>query len=463
MTTAIGTLHYDVVVVGGGSAGVAAAVAAARNGARTLLVDAGPMIGGELVSGLPLNAVLDARGEWVAGGVCRELLDECRALGGLIEPYFDWRSLWLTCVDPEIMKLAVMRLVKRAGVELLLYSFAEDVVVEHGRVTGIVVLNKNRRTLVTAELFIDCSGDGDIAMMAGAPWEQGGAKGELQPVTLIFRMVGVEPEPLLDFVRRNLDSVGLGECLLEPRSKESCAEQLYRQGIASVFFDGNGPLVAGAIARGDLYPCGILAICPVSIARREVSLNTTRIANLDATRTDALSGALPDLFDQVWTCARFLKSSVPGFENAHFSGIAPRIGIRETRRIMGELVLTRDDVLAGRKRADGICKGAHELDVHGAGTAHRREMIKDGGSYDIPYGCLLPRGTTNLLVAGRCLSATREAHGSARVMGTCMGMGQAAGTAAAISATEGASLRQLSVAALRERLAAQGAILDGTH
>jgi hypothetical protein len=461
--SAIGTLHYEVVVIGGGSAGIAASVAAARNGARTLLVDAGPMIGGELLSGIPLNAVLNARGEWVAGGVCRELLEECRALGGLIEPYFDWRSLWLTCVDPEIMKLAVMRLVRRAGVELLLYTFAEDVVVEHGRVTGIVVLNKNRRTLVTADLFIDCSGDGDIAVMAGAPWEKGGTQGEFQPVTLIFRMVGVEPEPLLDFVRKHLDYVALGECLLEPRSKADCAELLYRQGIPSVFFDGTGPFIGGAIARGELHPCGILAICPVSLARREVSLNTTRIANLDATRTDALSGALPDLFDQVWTCARFLKTSVPGFENAHFSGIAPRIGIRETRRIMGEIVLTRDDVLAGRKRVDGICKGAHELDVHGAGTAHRREMIKDGGSYDIPYGCLLPRNTSNLLVAGRCLSATREAHGSARVMGTCMGMGQAAGTAAAIAATEGASLRQLSVAALRERLAAQGAILEGTY
>lgn len=463
MSGPIRTVHYDVVVIGGGSAGVAASVAAARTGARTLLIDAGPMIGGELLSGIPLNAVLNARGEWVAGGVCRELLEECRAMGGLIEPYFDWRSLWLTCVDPEIMKLAVMRLVRRAGVELLLYSFAEDVVLDHGRVSGVVVLNKNRRTLVTAEQFIDCSGDGDIAVQAGAPWEQGGEQGELQPVTMIFRMVGVEPTPLLEFVRRHPEHVGLGECLLEPKTKEECAELLYRQGIASVFFDGKGRFIADAVRRGDLYPCGILAICPVSLQRREVSLNTTRIANLDATKTEALSNALPDLIDQVWKCAAFLKSSVPGFESAEFSGIAPRIGIRETRRIMGEYVLTRDDVLSGRKRSDGICKGAHELDVHGAGSAHRREMIKDGGSYDIPFGCLLPQRSSNLLVAGRCLSATREAHGSARVMGTCMGMGQAAGTAAAMCAADGTSLRQLSVSALRDRLRAHGAVLDGTH
>ncbi|MBL8673053.1 MAG: FAD-dependent oxidoreductase, partial [Alphaproteobacteria bacterium] len=262
---------------------------------------------------------------------------------------------------------------------------------------------------------------------------------------------------------RHPEHVGLGECLLEPRSKAECAEALYRQGVPSVFFDGKGPFVAEAIARGELFPCGILAVCPVSTQRKEVSLNTTRIANLDATDTARLSQALPDLLDQVWACAKFLRRRVPGFERAHFSGIAPRIGIRETRRIMGEAVLSRDDVLQGRKRADGIAKGAHELDVHGAGSAHRREMIKDGGSYDVPFGCLLPRDTSNLLVAGRCLSATREAHGSARVMGTCMGMGQAAGTAAALCAAEGTSLRQLSVPALRDRLKAQGAVLDGTH
>jgi hypothetical protein len=384
-------------------------------------------------------------------------------MGGLVEPYFDWRSLWLVCVDPEIMKIAVARLLRDAGVDLLLYSFAEDVVVEDGRVTGVFVLNKNGRSLIEADLFVDCSGDGDIAAMAGAPWEKGGEKGELQPVTLIFRMMGVETEPLLDFVRKYPENVGLGECLLEPRSKADCAEELYRQGVPSVFFDGKAPFVARAIERGELHPCGILAVCPLSTQRREVSLNTTRIANLDATRTDVLSEALPKLLDQVWTCASFLVKRVPGFEKAAFSGIAPRIGIRETRRILGEYVLTGSDVLAGRKRPDGICKGAHELDVHGAGSAHRREMIAEGGSYDVPFGCLLPKRTANMLVAGRCLSATREAHGSARVMGTCMGMGQAAGTAAALCAADGTSLRQLSVPALRERLASQGAILEGTH
>ena len=461
MAQRLGHDRYDVVVVGSGSAGLAASISAARNGARTLLIDAGPTIGGELLSGLPLNACLSARGEWVVGGVVRELLDRCDQMGGLVPPYFDWRALWLVCVDPEIMKLACALMTAEAGVHLLLNSFAEDVIVEDGAVTGLIVANKRGRTLITAEIFIDCSGDGDIAVRAGAPSEKGGEGGVFQPVTMIFRMQGVETAALLDFVVAHPEHVGLGESLhIAGMSKQECAQRLREQGVPSVFFEGKSSFLSQAIAAGELAPCGILAICPVSTPRKEVSLNTTRIADLDATDPEALSGALPRLIDQVWLSAEFLRKRVPGFEKAVFAGLAPRIGIRETRRIIGREILTAEDVLSGRKRADGIGKGAHELDVHGAGKIHRREMIKDGGSYDLPFGCLVPLNTRNLLIAGRCLSATRAAHGSARVMGTCMTMGQAAGTAAAICALEHQPISQLSIDALRERLRGQGAVLE---
>jgi hypothetical protein len=347
-------------------------------------------------------------------------------------------------------------------VDILLSTFAEEVSSRDGEITGIVIVNKRGRSFVRASTFVDCTGDGELSVMAGAPFEQGGDGGAYQPVTMMFRMQGVETEPLLDFVRRNPSAAGLGERpdILE-LSKQACADRLYEQGVPSVFFDGKGPFLQAAMQRGELYPCGLLAICPVSTARKEVSLNTTRLADLDATRSDVLSRALPDLIEQAWQCASFLQNRVPGFENAVFSGLAPRIGIRETRRIMGLEVLTAEDVLQARKRPeDGIGKGAHELDVHGGGDAHRREMIKDGGDYDIPFGCLVPRDTKNLLVAGRCLSATREAHGSARVMGTCMTMGQAAGTAAAMASnSQGRPLHEISIPDLRARLSAQGAIL----
>lgn len=466
MSQQISEKQYDVVVIGGGSAGIAAACGAARNGAKTVLVDAGPILGGELVSGIPIDGCLSSRGEWVVGGFTRELFDECERMGGYIGPVFDFRCLNVVCIDPEIMKIAVINVVRRHGVEMLLYTFAEDVVVDDGRVTGVVVVNKNQRTLLRGNVIIDCSGDGDIACAAGAPFEIGNAEaGGLQPVTLVFRMMGIDTRRLLTFVRDNPEHFGLAEYPGMNMTREEAARGLYEQGVAKVFMVSDGPLMKKAIANGDMYASSMIAVTPISIARKEVSLNTTRIGHIDATKTEKLSGALPDLMDQVWMCSEFMRKYVPGFEDAVFSAIAPRIGIRETRRIMGEYVLTEADILQARKFDDGIGKGCHELDVHGVGTGHRREAIKDGGSYDIPFGCLVPRGLKNVMVAGRCFSATREAHSSARVMGTCMAMGEATGTAAAMlmQSNRRVDVRDVPIQTLRARLREQGAVLDGVY
>ncbi len=457
---------YDVVVIGGGAAGVAAAVSAARNGSRTLLVEAGPMIGGEMISGLPIDGCLNTRGEWVVGGVARELFDECDKMGGYVGAFYDWRTIWVVCVDPEVMKLAVMNVVMRAGIKLLLYTFAEDVVVQDGKVTGVVLLNKNQRTLVTGKVFVDCSGDGDLAHLAGAPHEMGGEEGALQPVSLVFRMMGVDTERLMSFVAEKPENVAVAENpYYDNISREEQLRRLVEQGYPKVFFVAKGPLISAGIASGELYPTALMGIGPVSMKRREIYCNTTRIANVDATDTEKLTQTLPELMEQVWICSRFLAKRVPGFEDAQFSGIAPRIGIRETRRILGDYVLNFDDVMNAKKRDDGVAKGAHHVDIHGSGRYQLRQPIKDGGSYDIPLGCLIPRNVKNVLLAGRCLSATREAHGSARVMGTCMAMGQAVGTAAALasSANQLEDIRTVQVGALRERLKEQGAVIDGTH
>lgn len=193
-------------------------------------------------------------------------------------------------------------------------------------------------------------------------------------------------------------------------------------------------------------------------------MNTTRIAHVDATKTDMLSKALPDLVDQVWMAASFLKKNVPGFENAYFAGAAPRIGIRETRRIVGEYILTGEDCVEGRKSETGIAKCCHDVDIHAEGTNQTRIPIKNGGSYDIPYGCMVPQKLENVYVAGRCISSTREGNGSARAMGSALAMGQAAGTAAAICTTAGVSdVRHIKIDELRATLKEQGAVLDGTH
>jgi hypothetical protein len=283
---------------------------------------------------------------------------------------------------------------------------------------------------------------------------------------MMFRMAGVETAALTDFVRRHPENCALGEsdAIRGGRTDQECAEAIHKQGQPTVFFKSGGPLLKGAIERGDMYPTALIMIQPTSNVRREVCLNTTRVGGVDATNTDALSASMGELLDQVWQCSRFMRAQVPGFRDAHFSGVASRVGIRETRRIHCDAVLSEDEVRTGLKREDGIGKGSHHIDIHESGLGQVRIPVDNGGSYDIPWGSLLPRGLANVMVAGRCFSADRPAHGSARVMGPCMAMGQATGTAAAMMAAQGmGDVRAVDVQALRARLRADGAILSGTY
>lgn len=459
-------IESDVVILGAGAAGIAAALSAARGGAHTTLVEAGPMPGGELISGMAIDGALNGRGEWILGGVGREILDECERLGGYIGPLNDWRLIWYVCLDPEVMKLAVARTLARAGVRLLLHTTATGVSVTRGRVHAMHVLNKEGRTEIRAPLFVDCSGDADIVRAAGGSVLQGGPDGELQPVSLMFRMSGVETKPLLEFLHDHPEHFALGEsdAIRQGRTDQELAKAAQEQGEPTVFLKGNGPLVSGAIERGELYPTALIMIQPTSRPRAEVCLNTTRIGGIDGTRTSELSATLASLSDQVWQCCEFMRKHVPGFEQAAYSGVATRVGVRETRRIEGLESLTQQDVLSARKRENGIGKGSHHVDIHQSGTGQIRIPVKDGGSYDIPWGCLLPRGLRNVVAAGRILSADREAHGSARVMGPCLAMGHAAGTAAAMLRDVGRDdFTTIEVQDLRTRLRAEGAILEGTH
>lgn len=458
---------FDVVVVGAGSAGIAAAVAAARNGARTALVEAGPLLGGELLSGMTIDGAINARGEPIVGGIIDDLIAGCRDLGGFVERLNDWRLIRYVAYDPEIMKMAIAQTVYDAGVHVMLNSFAEEVVRDEARIRGVIVRNKTGRVQLAADVFVDASGDADLCALANLPMLPHDGTGNPQPVSMMFRMAGVENEPLLEFVRNHPEHLAVGEsaAIRGTRTDREIAEEIYRQGQPCVFFKGDGPLLSGAIARGAMFPTALIMIQPTSAARKEVCVNATRVSLPDPLQPDAISGAFRTLIGQIRQCASFLVGHVPGFEGANISGLAPRIGVRETRRIEGDYVLSTDDVLEGRKSPEGIAKGCHHIDIHQDGTGQIRIPVADGGSYDIPYGSLLPKGIANVLAPGRCLSASREAHGSARVMGGCLAMGQAAGTSAAMACRQNtpADVRAVGVPRLRSRLMEQGAILEGTR
>ena len=458
-------MHYDVAVVGAGASGVAAAVAAARSGASTVLIDAGPMPGGELLSGMTIDGAINAHGERIVGGVLADLLAICEEMGGYVGAYSDWRLIQYHCCDPEITKIAVSRLLAEAGVELLLHSFVDDVVRTGDRVEGLVVRNKSGRTLIRARVMLDCSGDGDVCALAGARFHETEDAANLQPVSMMFRMANVETAPLLDFACAAPENLALGEseAIRGGRTDREIAEEIRRQGQPCIFLRGDGPFLGKAIAEREMYPTALIMIQPTSTARREVCINSTRVGAVDGVKTEQVSAALSELFAQVWQCADFLRRRVPGFENAVLSGGSTRVGIRETRRVLGEAVLETDDVLAARKRTDGIAKGSHHVDIHQSGTGQIRIPVANGGSYDIPFGALVPVGLSNVLVAGRCLSATREAQGSARVMGSCMAMGHAIGAAAAIALerNDACAMADIPAELVRDRLAREGAILDG--
>ena len=455
-------LHYDVAVIGAGAAGVAAAVAAAKNGAKTLLVESSSVIGGDLLSGLPIDGCRTTAGEWIVGGVAKELFDVCDRMDGYIGSIYDRRNIWVVMVDPKIMGFSILKLLASYGVDILPYTQAESVLCADGCISGIRVRSKLETMIVRAKQYIDCTGDGDVACMCGVPYEMGDENGELQPMTMVFQLRNIYPKEVLSFVLEHPENCGLGENPNSPKSPTELALELYRLGIPKVFFSGKGPLMRQAIASGELHSCSMLAFNPNAKDLSVVTVNTTRLVTKDCMSPDVLGRTMLELTEQVENAFRFIKGNIPGCQDAVLGGIAPRLGIRESRRILGEYYLTGDEVSEGIKREDGVCKGGHEVDIHGKDKNHVRKTIKNAGYYDIPLGCLIPKGMKNLTMAGRCLSADRVAHSSARVMGTCMAMGQAVGTAAALSIRGNCCPGEVDTVELRKTLKQQGAILDGT-
>ncbi len=420
--------RYDVLVVGSGSAGSSAAISAARAGARTMLVDRLAFMGGTS------TAVLDTFYAFytptptphrVVGGLGWEVVERLTEAGVAFERPNTYGAGTGVTYDQETLKVLWEDLASDAGVDLLLHTWATGVGVREGRIGSVRLWNKGGERWVEADVVVDASGDADLVALAGLPHDNAAQQGRVQSLSTLFKLANVDVARAASVPKKEL-------------------WELMRQ--AAVSGDYALPRVEGSWHR---TPFDGVAL-----------IHMTRIPNVDATDPEQLTRAEIDGRRQVREYARFLRDRVPGFEASVVVATSPAIGIRESRRIQGDYVLTRSDVLQARRFDDEIALCGAPIEDHHAGGDTEWQYVAEGGVYGIPYRSLLPSGVDGLLVAGRCFSATHDAHASARSMATCMAMGQAAGTAAAMASSASTTPRSIRADALRERLVSDGALLE---
>lgn len=423
------TIRTDVLVCGGGCAGIAAAVAAARSGAKTLMVERSGFAGGIITTvGLPyFDGLIDKpSGRIVVKGIALEALrklgvakDNARSIDDLrpdlITKY--WGSVWIPNV--EEFKLLADDLIRQLGPTLtvLFHSVACDVEVKGGRVAAVVIANKDGLVRVEARQVIDCTGDGDIAHWAGCPTT---TSKPLMPLTMHFRIGNVVPVKETKEVAKRV--------LIEAH-KEGRLPNFYGPGLMSAF------------------------------AKDEVYVHATRIP-ADATDAADLTRAEIQGRRDAWTIFSEWKAKVPGFENSYYITSGPYVGVRDTRRIVGQQVLTLDDLQKSTRHEDAIATGCWFLDIHPPETTVDKPFTGTGFQpkpYDISYRTLIPQAVGNLLVAGRCHSASGEASSSSRVTATAMALGEAAGAAAALAVAGNSDVSTLDGRRVRDALTKQNA------
>jgi hypothetical protein len=470
---------YDVVVAGGGTSGAAAAISCARAGANTLLIERLGALGGQMnISGPPgfsYAHLFNPRYEQVIGGIIEEthhrLLKEGHALPHL-KP--DFRAGYsFSYVDPDWWGLLMFQMMEENGVNLLLHSLAVDVMKQSNAVTGVIVENTSGRQAVFGKVTIDCTGEGDISVRAGAPYEML-PKDKLQPHTISFTVDGVDWDRVLKYIKENLNEFSFRPHPFLNWSQAQMHERIKQVKDITEIGEIMGwiSLRDGAMAKGEWHGhSGVgFFLCPREGGVIQAHFqHSSHVANCDPTDVRDLTYGEIESRRQIVVAWKFIKKYMPGFEKAYITRICTELRVRESRRIMGDYVLLSDDVVQARKFNDVIGKSAFPKGGHHVASTStltlggEHKHPKDGGSHDIPYRCLVPRNVENLLVAGKPISTDRDAYH--RFLQQTMVTGQAAGVAAALCAKKNITPRELEkdVSELQKILVQQGAILYGTH
>jgi ribulose 1,5-bisphosphate synthetase/thiazole synthase len=436
---------YDVIIAGGGPSGVGAAVAAARNGAKVLLIEKYGFLGGmATAASVPAFCPYTDGEKVIIKGIGLEILEAMKKESKFDSPIKDKKEPikrmydWIP-IDTEVLKRVLDNIVIESGCKVLFHTYISDVVCENDTVKGIVVENKEGTNIINCKTIIDCTGDADIVVKAGGQYEYGDENDSVQAVTLCYRISNINMEALIDYFKKSGDTGNLTKAVERARK------------------DGN-------------FNFNEKHVCGFSVQNEGIAgLNFGHVYEINPLKAEDLTRAEIESRRNIPAMLEFLRNYVPGLENAVLASSGPMVGIRETRRIVGEHRLTVKDYFERTQYEDTIARYAYPIDVH-ASTA-RNIAYKDkndeyvtskynpGESYSIPYRALLPKGLKNVIVAGRPLSADRAMHGSFRVMPACFATGQAAGTAAAICCKKEVELRQIDIKSLQNILIEQGAYL----
>lgn len=438
---------FDVLVAGAGVTGIAAAIGAARQGARTVLLEPRPFIGGNAATGLCIHTYLTKQGKQVVYGFAQEIVDRLVEQGGAVGhvPLPAGYVYAVTPVDADMFRMETTAMLAEAGVLILYNTTLVGVESASGEVRRVRVASKSKLGYLKAKVFVDATGDADLCALAGAEFREGwSGTGAMQPVSMMLRAVGV-------------DTTRACEELAE--SPPAFARKKGVDKPIPVYFHGTFKRWNQTLRDLGVYDHDNHQFWTNTVWPNQLNINASRMANVNGNDPISLSGATVELTLQVQKLSRFLQGNVSGFENASFIPNA-FVGVRETRNIKGLYQINEDDIRVGRKFGDTVGQACFPVDIHHPdGKSQEHIDIGGDGAYDIPYRSLVPIGFGNLLAAGRCISVSEYAHGATRNMAPCMTTGEAAGIAAALSAARNTPCPEIPVELLQSHLRAAGVYL----
>lgn len=440
---------YDIIVVGGGPGGLPAAIAASRMGCSTLLIERSAILGGLAVSSLPLLGFIDRAGNRVLGGIPQEFVDRLEEVDGTMGHVRCPVHNSLTIINPNWFRITAFEMCKEAGVDVSLYSELMDVKVDGGAVKGVRVLSRGEVRSFEADIIIDATGDACAAYFAGARYVK---NEKLQPPSLSFSIGNVNIPKFLEYLKAHFETANLPSTY--------GVQQTHEQFFASkgFAFTGFQEIIEKAMQNGDLTIPRDRIIFTTLPNKGEVLVNSTRVLGVDTTDVESVIRAEFECHNQIKELMLFFRKYAPGFEECFLSSISPWLGSRESRKVVGIKTLTSEALKNCDIPDDSVALAGYNVDIHVPET-EKLSLQPVKHAVGIPYGCLVSADIKGLMMSGRCISVDTEIYGLTRIMGTCMGVGEAAGTAAALAVKNNLMPDQVNIEQLKETLTNNGAIL----